>query len=67
MYSINLNIKNMAEIIIFLSVYAFVVLVDRESSDDKKDVKKEKEKKKEKISDEHLNKLKEKYNRKRRH
>ena len=28
----------MAEIIIFLSVYAFVVLVDRESSDDKKDV-----------------------------
>lgn len=57
----------MAEIIIFLSVYAFVVLVDRESSDDKKDVKKEKEKKKEKISDEHLNKLKEKYNRKRRH
>ena len=56
----------MAEIIIFLSVYAFVVLVDRES-EEKKDVKKEKEKKKEKISDEHLNKLKEKYNRKKRH
>ena len=67
MYSINLNIKNMAEIIIFLSVYAFVVLVDRESSDDKKDVKEKKKEKKEKISDEHLDKLKEKYNRKRRH
>ena len=57
----------MAEIIIFLSVYAFVVLVDRESSDDKKDVKEKKKEKKEKISDEHLDKLKEKYNRKRRH